>query len=126
MEFFRKLREELKADAGTAPKAIHDLALANYALASTTDEIGGIPDAIRSYTEAITLLGPLARENPSITGYQADLAKSHNNVGILLCFTSRTDEAMKHYSAAKDIRERLVAEIPARAEFQKDLAAHPH
>ncbi len=81
--FFPRSALQLQADTATGPKAIQSLALANMALAFTTFEIGSIPDAIQSNSEAIALMGRLARDNPTITEYHTELAKSHNAMGIL-------------------------------------------
>ena len=122
LDFFRKFRGQLKADSGTGPTAIHRLALANHALAFTTAEIGSVPDAIQSYSEAIALLDPLARENPSVTDYQYALAHSHNNIGLLLMATGRPDDALQACNAALKIQERLALANPSVTEYQDHLA----
>ncbi len=122
LEFFRKLRDQLKADTGTGPKVIYSLARANRALALTTKEIGSLPDAIKSYSEAIALLDPLARENPAVTEYQNDLARSHSDAGILLRATGRPDEALKAYNASLEIQERLAHVSPTVTEYQSNVA----
>jgi serine/threonine protein kinase len=122
LEFFRKLRSQLEAETGTGPMAIHRLALANQALATTTSQIGSVPDAIESYTEAIKLLESLVRENPKDKRFQGDLADSQNRIGTLLSNTGRTEEALTAYNEAITIWKRFTSENPTVAEYQHDLA----
>ena len=51
--------------------------------ASSRDEIGDKQDALRAYEESLAIRERLARENPSVTQFQSDLAASHNNIGSL-------------------------------------------
>jgi tetratricopeptide (TPR) repeat protein len=64
----------------------------------------------------------LARENPTITWYQRDLAASHNNTGNLLNDIGRPDAALESYTKALAIRERLARENPTITRHQLDLA----
>jgi serine/threonine-protein kinase len=84
LEFFRTLRDQLQADRDTRPEALDRLSRAYFDLANITREIGSIPDAIRSYSEAIAILERLTRDHPSLTGYQSKLVKTHLNKGNLL------------------------------------------
>jgi serine/threonine-protein kinase len=122
LEFFRKLRDQLKADADTGLKAILSLIEANLALGYTTTEIGSVSDAIQSYSEAIGLLRPLVRDNPTVAAYQNDLACSYDNIGTLLSHTGRPDEALKAYNEALSIQQRLTRDNPTVTAYQNDLA----
>jgi hypothetical protein len=62
-------RDQLQADRDTRPEAMAKLAGADYDLASSTLDIGGISDALRSYIESRTILERLARDNPAVTNY---------------------------------------------------------
>ena len=77
MEFFRRLRDQLQADRDTRPEAMAKLAGASFDLASTTREIGGISDALRSYTEASGILEQLVRDNPAVTEYPDQVGQEH-------------------------------------------------
>jgi serine/threonine-protein kinase len=122
LEFFRKLRDRLHADRDTRPAALAKLASANYVLAHTTAEIGSVTDAIRSYSESITLLERLARDHPAVPQVQSDLAGSYNNIGILLSATGHPTEALESYRRAVAIEKRLARDNPSVAEYQNDLA----
>jgi serine/threonine-protein kinase len=122
LEFFGKLRDQLQADRDTRPDALAKLAGANFDLASTTREIGSIPDAIPSFVESITILDRLARDHPSVAGYQRDLAVSRNDLGNLLTRLDRLAEAMSAHQQALAIRERLAHHQPSGTEYHSDLA----
>ena len=79
-------------------------------------------EALASYEQARAIRERLARENPSVTEFQSDLAGSHNNIGVLQDETGRPAEALASYEQARAIRERLVRENPSVTEFQSDLA----
>ena len=76
LEFFRKLRDQLQADRDTRPEALAKLASASFDLAETTAEIGSVPDAIRSHSEALAIRERLARDHPTVAKYQRDLAEA--------------------------------------------------
>jgi serine/threonine protein kinase len=122
LEFFRKLRDQLQSDRDTRPEALWRLASASFDLAGTTAEIGSVPDAIRSYRESLAIYERLARENPSVTKFQSDLAASHNNIGVLQRATGHPDQALESHGKALAIWERLARENPSATEFQGCLA----
>jgi eukaryotic-like serine/threonine-protein kinase len=126
LEFLHKLRDQLQADRDTRLDALAKLAGANFDLARTTEEIGSIPDAMRSYSEAIAIFGRLGNDHPRVTEYQRDLAKSHNNIGSMLSATGRQAEALASHRRALEIRERLAADDPKNPEFQDHLAGSHH
>ena len=95
MEFFRELRDQLQADRDTRPEALAQLAHLTADLAKITVEIGSVPDALRSYAESLAVLERLARDHPTVTKYQRNLAGSHNNVGNLQRATGRVTEAAR-------------------------------
>jgi serine/threonine-protein kinase len=123
MEFFRKLRDQLQADRDTRPQALAKLAAANHDLAKTTAEIGSIPDAIQSYSEAIAIRERVLGEHPTASGVQFDLAKSYNNLGGLLYTTGQPAQALESFRRALAIKERMARDHPTDAAFQRDLAA---
>jgi eukaryotic-like serine/threonine-protein kinase len=122
IEFFRRLRDQLQADRDTRPEAMEKLAGASYDLASTTRQVGGISDALRSYTEASGILEQLARDHPAVTEYQTKWAKSTNAVGVLLHQTGRLTEALASFRQAQAIWERLARENAHVTEYQTDLS----
>jgi tetratricopeptide (TPR) repeat protein len=55
--------------------------------------------------------------------YRHELARSHNNLGILLKDLGKRDEAEREYHAALKEQKRLAAEHPSAPDFQNELAA---
>ena len=123
LDFFRKLRDQLQAGRDTRPDALATLAAANFDLASLTSEIGSVSDAIRSYSESLAIRERLVRDNPAVTSYQNDLAKTLNNLGNMLRATGRLTEALGAYRRAVAIKERLAHEHPTNNDFQTQLSA---
>jgi tetratricopeptide (TPR) repeat protein len=83
----------------------------------------GHPDqALESYGKALAIQDRLARENPSVTAFQSDLAGSHYNIGSLQRATGHPDQALNSYGKALAINERLARENPSVTEFQRNLA----
>ncbi len=122
LEFFRRLRDQLQADRDTRPEALAKLADANYALAYTTAEIGSIPDAIRSYSEALAIRERLASNHPAVAHYQRDLVASHYSMGTMLAAAGRPIEALESLRRALSVQERLVRENPTVTEDLRFLS----
>ena len=123
LEFFRKLRDQLELEGDAQPATLKKLAESNHELASTTGEIGSIPDTIRAYSEAISIYERLAHDHPGATDYEDGLASSYNNIGNLMLDTGRTGEASEFLRRALAIRQRLARDEPASAEHQHDRAS---
>ena len=64
----------------------------------------------------------LVRDYPSVTEYQSDLAKSHNQIGNLLTDTGQPTEALKWFRRSLELRERLAADNPTVTIHQSELA----
>ncbi len=122
MAFFRELRDQLEADRDTRPAALDRLAGANFDLANITREIGSIPDAIRSSSEAIAILERLARDHPAVTDYQHKLVNIYNNIGNLLSDAGNPTEGLKSHRQALTIMARLARDHPTSTEYQRSLA----
>ena len=54
----------------------------------------------------------LARDSPTVTDYQSNLALSHINIGSMLRATGHRDDALKSHRRALEIRERLACDNP--------------
>ena len=102
MEFFRALCERLQSDRDTRPEALAKLAGASLDLADVTGDIGSIGDALERCAEAVAILDALARDYPTITRFQNDLARSHNKLGVFLNQTGHQSDALESYRRAED------------------------
>jgi len=121
--FFKRLRDRLQSDRETTPDSLDRLAKASFDMGDLTAEIGDKQDALRAFEEARAILERLARENPSVTLFQRDLAMSQGSIGNLQSATGRPAEALASYDQARAILERLTRENPSVTRFQRDLAA---
>jgi tetratricopeptide (TPR) repeat protein len=78
------------------------------------------------YREAIRLLEPLAQMDPSpaLPPGQArqELARTYNNLGLLLAAAGRQSEAEKAYERAVAIHEALTRSEPRKREYKLELA----
>ena len=79
-------------------------------------------EALASYEAALAIRQKLADANPAVTEFQAHLAMSHTNIGILLKETGKPAEALASFKAALAIQQRLADANPTVTEFQIDLA----
>jgi hypothetical protein len=75
-------------------------------------EIGDHADAIRSYQDALVIRKRLAREDPSITQFQGDLARTYHNVGYQQRLAGLLADGKRSFEKALAIRERLAKENP--------------
>jgi tetratricopeptide (TPR) repeat protein len=73
------------------------------------------------YRRAFQHLEVLAQRNPTVRGYQADLAGLYMNVGQSECEQGSGD-APKFFQRAREILAALVAQYPQVATYQRDLA----
>ena len=129
--FFKRLRDRLQADRETTPDSLARLAAASFDLGTLTDEIGDKQDALRAFEESLAIRERLARENPSVTEFQSDLAMSHSNIGILQRETGRPAEALASLRAgprdpgAAGAREPVGHRVPERPGREPQQHRHP-
>ena len=92
LSFLKALHDRLQADHDTRPESLEALASACFDLAYLTDEIGNLEDALTAYREALAIRRMLADASPSTTQRQGDLARTYNNIGVVLDRTGRFGE----------------------------------
>jgi eukaryotic-like serine/threonine-protein kinase len=124
LEFYRKLRDDLRAGNDARPGAQAELAEAYRRLASLTREIGSDADALTALDEAAAILEPLSREPPPALRIKLlkDLSKSLVARGALRRQNGRGEAADEDYQRARDLLEGLVRDDPGDASHHKDLA----
>ena len=64
----------------------------------------------------------LAADNPAITEFRSNLARSHNHVAIALWNTNKPAEAEAEWRKGLLIQQKLAEDSPAVTEFRRDLA----
>jgi hypothetical protein len=65
------------------------------------------------------------REHPAVAEYRADLALSHNNLGVWHWNTDQLDEAERAYREALNIRKALVEQDPSVSARKFSIAGRP-
>jgi serine/threonine-protein kinase len=120
--FFRSLRNRLQADRDTRPEALARLGSASFSLGGLADEIGDKQDALTAYLESREIFQRLADAHPTVTEYQNNLARIHNNSGNLLRATGKPEEALAAYEQARAMFQKLADANPTVTEYQNSLA----
>src|SRR5947207_968264 len=77
---------------------------------------------IIKHAEGLALRKRLAADFPTRPDFRQWLARSHNNLGVLLHATGRLKEAEAAYAEGLALRKRLAADFPTRPDFRQDLA----
>jgi tetratricopeptide (TPR) repeat protein len=72
--------------------------------------------------EGRTLLLKLVKNHPALPEYQNDLARTHNNLGLLLRALGKKEEAAMEYEQARTLQQKLIDNHPDLPEYQQDLA----
>jgi serine/threonine-protein kinase len=115
-------REEA-AKRGTEARDQRDQsARAFLRLADLTAERASRSDAIKLYEQVLETVGNLARDNPDVTEYQADLARGHNSLGRLYADTGKRGPSEEACHAAIAIWEALTRAHPDVPDYLNDLA----
>jgi Flp pilus assembly protein TadD len=79
-------------------------------------------EAEEAYREAIARLEKLTGEYPDEPEYRSELARSHNDLGILLKDLGKPAEAEAAYGQALALRQKLASDFPAVPRYRQDLA----
>jgi serine/threonine protein kinase/tetratricopeptide (TPR) repeat protein len=69
--------------------------------------LGEQVQAVEGYRQAVTLLEQLADESPEVSEYREKLARTHNNLGILLAELNNDTDAEKSFRQAVALWEKL-------------------
>jgi tetratricopeptide (TPR) repeat protein len=93
-----------------------------YRVGNIRYSLGELQEAERDYDQALGIQQQLVADFPGRPEYRQDLAKSHNNRGLLLYTLKRMVQAEQDYNQALNIQTQLVADFPTRSEFRQDLA----
>jgi eukaryotic-like serine/threonine-protein kinase len=84
--------------------------------------MGRVKEAETADSNARTVLKHLAADFPTRPEFRCELARSHNNLGVLLMETGRHKEAETAYADALAIQKPLAADFPDKREFREELA----
>ncbi len=109
-------------DAGNDPTLRQETALAHFKSAVIAAKLGAVNDAIKEYESSQKGLAELLNAEPARTEPRAQLAVSHNNLGLLFAARSEADRARQEYAKAIEIQTRLVSEHADDPVFAGQLA----
>jgi len=84
--------------------------------------LGEMKEAEAAMVDALALQAKLAADFPSRPEFRHELARSHNNRGLVLLDTNRLKEAETAFSAALALHMQLAAEFPERPDVVDDVA----
>jgi len=114
LEFYNRFLEQ----RGNDPELQHDSALAWLRMGNIQSFMGQTDKAIASYGEAIRRLSELAGQNPSITSYQPELARSYLSLAERLTFPRRRHQyAINSADHAVRLYQELVKRYPTNREY---------
>jgi serine/threonine-protein kinase len=116
--------EEFAQDTGQDQEARKDVADAYFRVGGIRHRLGEVVGAEEAYRTCQARYAELSHNFPGVPDYPHYLAKTHNNLGILLMDTGRPKEAVAEYARAIDVHRRLANDFPAVAVYRSDLARH--
>jgi serine/threonine protein kinase/Flp pilus assembly protein TadD len=79
-------------------------------------------EAVQVFEQAIEIQRQLVQSSPSNRAFQAELARTYNNLGYVLASKEAWLDAMHSYENAVALQERLVKASPLLASYRRDLA----
>ena len=83
---------------------------------------GNLPEALKSYRDALAIADRLTRADPGNAEWQRDLSLSYDRVGDVLVAQGNLPEALKSYPRRVGDRDRLTHADPGNAGWQRDLS----
>ena len=111
-----------RQDGGAELEARLEMALAYRRIADIQFRLGASDQAETAFREAITRLRALADESSDAQECRAILADTLHRFGILLGDVGPVRDEEKAHREALVLQEKLAAEFPADARYQRDLA----
>ena len=84
-------------------------------------QMGKLAEALPAYQRALAIRQKLADANPTVPGYQSDLATTENNLGRLLARRKRFAEAFSAIDAGLAMRQKLAEADPKNTAYTDQL-----
>jgi serine/threonine protein kinase len=94
----------------------------HFRVASLWARLGRKEEARGSYQKALEIYKELAEQFPAVPEHQQQLARTHDNLGIMLVHLGKLDEASNAFDAAQGIEKKLVERFPAVPNYHHELA----
>ena len=115
--------EDFLKQHGARPEFHAETAIARTRVAKITSLTGPASKAVIQYREAIALWEKLVAEEPGNLDYQANLAKTLNDLGmVLLPLEGRLDEALDTFNQAQQTVELLISAYPESVSQRLELS----
>ena len=99
---------QFAVDAGNDPALRQETAVAHFKSAVIAARLGAVSDAIKEYESSQQVFEQLIHTEPTRVEPRAQLALSHNNLGLLYAARSEAERARQEYLKAIEIQKRLV------------------
>jgi serine/threonine-protein kinase len=125
LAFYQKLRDDLRGRDDTSPAAQAKLADAYYQLATLDRDIGSQAEALKAYSEAVTILETLLQsdDSPRHGELRDQLARAVGDRGALESQSKvKPAEALQSLRRSRELREGALAEKPSDIAARVELA----
>jgi tetratricopeptide (TPR) repeat protein len=119
LRFYKRMLEQRPADRGL----LGEEAAQWFRIGYIQSDLGETSQARTAYEKARERFDELVKAHPDLHEYQSALARTHNNLGLLLQEQGEWQEALKEYEQARDLRLKLVKAHPDLHEYQSALAS---
>jgi tetratricopeptide (TPR) repeat protein len=116
--YYKEFASEQADDEQTRQRA----AGAAYRVGLIETRLGRAAEGAAAFQHATQEYARLAGDFPAVPIYRRDLARCHNNLGILFRSQGKRAEAEAEYRAALDVRQALAEEFPDVPEYAVNLA----
>jgi tetratricopeptide (TPR) repeat protein len=117
----RAFQRMLRTDPGNAGWQ-RDLAVLHDRVGDVLMAQGNLPEALKSFRDALAIKDRLVRADPGNAGRQRDLSMSHEKVGGVLVAQGNLPEALKSVRDGLAIRDRLAQTDLDNDGWQRDLS----
>jgi tetratricopeptide (TPR) repeat protein len=117
----QRLLAGLAAEKTDDPTYLRDLSVAYEAVGDVLMAQGNLPEALKSFRDALAIAERLAKADLSNAGSQRVLMVSYNRVGGVLLAQGNLPEALKSFHDGLAIAERLAKADPNNAGRQREL-----
>src|SRR5262249_10909257 len=117
----QRLLAGLAAEKTDDPTYLRDLSIAYEAVGDVLVAQGNLPEALKSFRDALAIAERIAKIVPNNAFFQRDLMVSYIKIGGVLVAQGNLPEALKFFRDVLAILERLVKDDPNNADYQRDL-----
>jgi serine/threonine protein kinase len=114
--------ENIAAKKGDSTEARALCAEGNFRVAALREKLGEMAEAETAFRKALAIQNQLALDFPEVAEYRQELARGHNNFGLLLGATGRPELAETNIRTALEFQCKLVADDSGVPQYRQELA----